>query len=49
MVCTGKSVVGHACGRSAGIDTEYFLGERKGCTEEKRMSEMIFDAEYENA
>ena len=29
VVRTGKSVVGHACGGSAGIDPEYFLGERK--------------------
>lgn len=35
LVCTGKSVVGDASGGSFSIDTEYFLVERKGCTEEK--------------
>ena len=41
LVCTGKSVVGDAGGRSAGAGIEYFLGERKGYTEEKIMKLMI--------
>ena len=41
LVRTGKSVVGDAGGRSAGAGIEYFLGERKGYTEEKIMKLMI--------